>query len=114
MDINRAKEIVSMLADGIDPTTGEILSADHVCNNADVVRAFYALLYQDDMSKNKKLYENSGKKWTEEDDILLKELFEKGVKKSELQKRFMRSSGSINARLEKLGLIETRFKFWKR
>ena len=25
MDINRAKEIISALAEGIDPTTGEIL-----------------------------------------------------------------------------------------
>ena len=44
MDINRAKEIVSILAEGIDPLTGEVFPANHVCNQAEVVRAFYALL----------------------------------------------------------------------
>ena len=39
MDINRAKEIVAALAEGIDPTTGEILPEDCVCNKGDVVRA---------------------------------------------------------------------------
>jgi hypothetical protein len=114
MDIRRAKEIVSILAEGIDPTTGEVLPSDHVCNNADVVRAFYALLNDEKRSKTKKSYENAGKKWTEDEDMLLRELFQQGVKKSELQKQFMRTSGSINARLVKLGLIEERFSFWKR
>lgn len=44
MDINRAKEIVSALAEGVDPTTGEILPEDSVCNKGEVVRAFYAIL----------------------------------------------------------------------
>ena len=44
MDINRAKEIIFALAEGIDPTTGEILPEDSVCNKGEVVRAFYAIL----------------------------------------------------------------------
>lgn len=44
MEINIAKEIVSALAEGIDPTTGEILPEDSVCNKGEVVRAFYAIL----------------------------------------------------------------------
>lgn len=44
MDINRAKEIVAALAEGIDPTTGEILPEDCVCNKGDVVRALYSVL----------------------------------------------------------------------
>lgn len=44
MEINRAKEIVSALAEGIDPTTGEILPEDSVCNKGEVVRAFFAIL----------------------------------------------------------------------
>ena len=106
MDITRAKEIVSALAEGIDPITGEVLPAEHLCNNADVVRAFYALLQQDNIAKKGKTYENAGKKWTKEDDDLLKQLFEQGMKVSELQKRFIRSRGSIQSRLAKIGLIE--------
>ncbi len=114
MDITKAKEIVATLAEGIDPTTGEILPSEHICNNVEVVRAFYALLQQENTVEKKKLHENSGKKWTEADDKLLKDLFEQGANKSELQKQFMRSSGSINARLVKLGLIEEKFSFWRR
>ena len=44
MDINRAKEILSILAEGIDPTTGEILPDDSVCNKAEIVRALYTVL----------------------------------------------------------------------
>ena len=57
MDISKAKEIVGALAEGIDPITGEILPADHLCNNVDVVRAFYALLQGND-EKKEKTYEN--------------------------------------------------------
>ena len=44
MDILRAKEIISALAEGVDPTTGEVLPGDSICNKGEVVRAFYALL----------------------------------------------------------------------
>lgn len=44
MDIIRAKEIVSALAEGIDPTTGEILPENSVYNKGEVVRALYAVL----------------------------------------------------------------------
>ena len=44
MEINRAKEIISMLAEGIDPTTGEILPEDSVCNKGELVREFYTIL----------------------------------------------------------------------
>ena len=44
MDISRAKEIISALAEGVDPTTGEVLSEDSVCNKGEVVRALYAVL----------------------------------------------------------------------
>lgn len=44
MEANRAIDIISALAEGIDPTTGEILPEDSVCNKGEVVRAFYAIL----------------------------------------------------------------------
>lgn len=39
MDIQRAKELLTVLADGIDPLTGEVLPDDHVCNKGEIVRA---------------------------------------------------------------------------
>ena len=54
MDINRAKEILSVLAEGIDPTTGEILSDDSVYNKGDIVRALYTVLNYLDTDKTKR------------------------------------------------------------
>ena len=36
MDVQRAKELLMVLADGVDPLTGEVLPDDHVCNKGAV------------------------------------------------------------------------------
>lgn len=46
MDIIRAKEIVRSLADGVDPTTGEVLPAENVYNSPEIIRALFTLLEQ--------------------------------------------------------------------
>lgn len=108
MDINRAKEIVSALAEGIDPTTGELLDNDNVCNKGEVVRAFYAILEAIDKKPKKKLPENAGKRWTDEDEDLLKQLYQNGTSKVEICKRLKRSVTGIAARLVHLGVIDNR------
>lgn len=105
MDIIRAKEIVAALAEGIDPTTGEILPEDSVCNKGEVVRALYAVLnYLDNKKQKKRLPENAGKPWSADEDAKLRACFESGMTKKELCIRFERTSGSIESRLSKLGL----------
>lgn len=109
MDIIRAKEIVSLLAEGVDPTTGEVLPDDHVYNKAEVVRALYTVLNHMDNNRPKKdLPENAGKPWTDIDDEQLKKYFLSGMSKKEMSKAFGRSSGGIAARLVRLGMIEQR------
>lgn len=44
MDIQRAKELLTALADGLDPLTGEVLPSDHMCNKGDIVRALHCVL----------------------------------------------------------------------
>ena len=44
MDLQRAKELLSGLADGVDPLTGEVLPEDHVCNKAEIIQAFHCVL----------------------------------------------------------------------
>ena len=44
MDLQRAKELLSGLADGVDPLTGEVLPENHVCNKAEIIRAFHCVL----------------------------------------------------------------------
>ena len=105
MDIIRAKEIISTLAEGIDPTTGEILPDNSVCNKGEIVRAFYAILnHLDEKKPQKNLPANAGKPWTKEDDQRLKICFESGMTKKELCTEFQRSAGSISSRLARLGL----------
>ena len=37
MDIQRAKELLTVLAEGVDPLTGEVLPDDHVCNKGEKI-----------------------------------------------------------------------------
>ena len=89
MELNGAKEIISALAEGIDPTTGEILPEDSVCNKGEVVRAFYTVLASLNTPKLKKTQpENAGKRWTDEDDKKLRELFDAGVSNKDICNTF--------------------------
>ena len=115
MDINRAKEILTALAEGIDPITGEILDEDNVCNKGEVVRAFYTVLASLDTPKPKKTQpENAGKRWCDEDDKKLSEMFDAGISKKEICNTFKRTSTGIASRLVRLGKIRERDEFRNR
>ena len=68
MDIQRAKELLTALADGLDPLTGEVLPSDHVCNKGDIVRALHCVLEALPRGLKKPLPTNHGKPWTEKAD----------------------------------------------
>ena len=106
MDINRAKEILSILAEGVDPTTGEVLPDESVCNKGEVVRALYTVLNSLNEKKTKKnLPANAGKPWSADEDARLQSYFEAGMSKKELCAEFERTPGSISSRLAQLGLL---------
>ena len=112
MDINKAKEIISALAKGIDPTTGEVLPDDSVCNKSEVVRALHIVLSSLDANKPKKnLPENAGKRWTDEDDRKLCEMFDAGVSNKDICNSFKRTATGIASRLVRLGKISERDEF---
>ncbi|MBR2667074.1 MAG: hypothetical protein IKD96_02810 [Oscillospiraceae bacterium] len=116
MDINKAREIVSALAGGTDPMTGEALPADHVCNQTEVVRALYMVLSRaaDRSRPGARLNmppkedggrpSNAGKPWTATADSELRKLFGDGKRINEISEYLERSIGAIESRLEKLGL----------
>jgi hypothetical protein len=109
MDIIRAKEILSILAEGVDPTTGEILPEDSVCNKAEIVRALYTVLNSLDAKKRtKNLPANVGKPWTKEDEDLLISLYHSGTPKRDICKTLQRTESGVAARLVHLGIIENR------
>ena len=95
MDIQRAKELLTALADGLDPLTGEVLPSDHVCNKGDIVRALHCVLEALPRGQKKPLQANNGKPWTEKADQELCSLFDSGMTKKELCAHFGRTSGAI-------------------
>ena len=109
MDISRAKEIISALAEGVDPTTGEVLPSNSVCNQGEVVRAFYAVLnFLDEKKPKKTIPTKAGKPWIKEDEDLLVHLYRSGTPKRDICKTLQRTESSIAARLVHLGVIENR------
>lgn len=59
-----------------------------------------------DFKEIRKEYPNAYKKWTENDEIRLRNGYEEGKSIDELAKVFLRKPGAIQSRLRKLGLIE--------
>lgn len=108
MEIHRAKEIIRILAEGVDPMTGEVLPNNHVCNQGEVVRAFYVALDVMGSKQKKKRPENAGKSWSAEDERQLKELFGNGTAKKEICRVLKRTETAVAAHLVRMGLIAHR------
>lgn len=104
MDIDRAKEIIHILADGVDPITGEVLPPESVYNSPEVIRALFTLLEQVDIGSNRGPLRNAGKSWTDVEDDKLRDEFLSRHKISDIAKEHGRSYGAIQSRLEHLGL----------
>ena len=113
MDIIRAREIVRSLAEGVDPSTGEILSQESVYNQPEVIRALYTIL-EATASNQKKPFRNAGKPWTEIEDDKLQEEFAEKIKIADIAKEHGRTYGAIESRLEHLGLKKKTFWLFKR
>lgn len=114
MDIQRAKELLTSLADGVDPLTGEVLPEESVCNKAEIVRAFHCILNTLSNKPRKPQPENAGKPWTDEDDEALCRMYDAGSTKKEMCAYFKRSEGGIASRLVRLGKIPARDQFYGR
>lgn len=108
MDMQRAKELLSLLADGVDPFTGELLPEQHVCNRPDIIRALHTVLSavtQAEEKAKKSGPANAGKPWTEEELAKLREEFESGMKIYAIARTHERTRGAIEAKLVHLGLM---------
>ena len=106
MDIARAKELLSALADGVDPFTGELFPREHICNHPDIIRAFHQVLGPGQETKKDPGTPNAGKPWPQAEQDKLVDEFHSGMKISAIAKEHGRSRGSIEAKLAHLGLIE--------
>ncbi len=111
MDEARALSIVSALANGVNPATGEVFPADSPYQSADVVRALFLAVRLMEAGRSKSRARpaapcNAGKPWTaEEDEKLLRE-FDQGVAVAQLAQAHGRTTGGIETRLEKHGRLQ--------
>lgn len=121
MDIHKAKEIVELLANGVDPTTGEVFPPGSHYNNPEIIRALFTVLSSirttarsSKKSIEEKQKENmeSGKPknaaipWSIEQRQEVAELFNNGKSIEELSEYFERTHGAIKSELMYQGLIE--------
>jgi hypothetical protein len=111
MDEARALSIVSALANGVNPATGEIFPADSPYQTADVVRALFMVsrLLEARPARSRERAAapgNAGKPWTTEEDQNLLRDFDRGIGIADLAQAHGRTSAGIQARLEKHGRVQ--------
>lgn len=99
-----------LLAEGVDPTTGEQFDEQSCYQKAEIVRAlFTAAKALEDMvrrqRKAKALPAKTGSPWTVEEDSALASRYDEGKAISEIAKYHARTESGIRARLIKIGKI---------
>lgn len=117
MDVTRAIELLSTVAQGVNPFTGEVIPENCICNQVEIVRALYCILNEvkkSSKNKQKSQLENAGKPWTQEDDAILSQMFDHNYTPASIEEYFKRSQGAIASRLVRLGKIESRDEYRKR
>jgi hypothetical protein len=112
MELQLAREIINVLAEGIHPVTGEAMPPDSPYNEPPVIRALFAVsraLDQYDTTRaRRELPANAGKTWSGEEDDKLLAAFEAGHELKRMALDLGRSRVAVEARLVKLGKIEGR------
>lgn len=121
MEFEKAKEIITSLANGIDPVTGEVFPKDSPYNHPEIIRALFFIINElkafkkpIKLSLEEKQAQNqingrprnAGLPWT---DLLKKELADLFADKksiNELALHFERTEGSILSELVHQGLID--------
>ena len=107
VDIIEAKQILSLLADGVNPITKDPLPVDSICNQVEIVRAFHCVLNTLSRIGDKNYPPNAGMTWTKEEDEPLLAAVREGKTVPELARRHGRTTGAISSRLQKLAEDET-------
>jgi hypothetical protein len=119
MDATQAQQIISALADGCDPTTGEKVEAS-VLQHGDVIRALHMAVRALEISARSKVQSsrartpaNAGKPWTEPEDRALLQKFDEGLSIAELARAHDRTPAGIHARLARHGRVQDQGPHWR-
>lgn len=120
MDDIKALGIVSALANGVNPQTGEVFDVDSPYQSANVIRALYIAVRALETTTRTKLRpsrarlpSNAGKPWTEDEDLELLEKFDEGMSIADLARVHDRTPAGIQARLERHGRLQAQGLQWR-
>ena len=109
MDQAQALTIVRSLANGVDPESGEVFSADSAYQRPQVVRALYEAAALERIERferrRQQMPPKTGEPWSEEEDRKLLAAFDAGRALQELAAAHERTMGAVRARLLKYGRI---------
>ena len=109
MEDQRALNIVTALANGVNPQTGELFPADSPYQSAEIVRAlFVAIRAMQANPGNRRRPEapaNAGKPWTDAEDAELLREFDEGIELAAIAQAHARTAMGIQARLERHGRL---------
>jgi hypothetical protein len=110
MEIQEALAIVRKLADGTHPETGAALPSDCLYQHPQAVRALHraavALEFQEERERTKRfLPKNAGKAWSSQEDAQICDELRQGISFDQIAHIHSRTTGSIVARLVRLGKI---------
>ncbi|MDG4596774.1 MAG: hypothetical protein P9F75_13990 [Candidatus Contendobacter sp.] len=119
MSPREAKRILELLAQGVDPETGEVLPSDNPLNAPAIIRAlFLGARALDGMRSEARARpsndDHAGKPWIREEEQRLIAAFDANTPIAELAKVHGRSKGGIAARLVRLGKIKERAEVYAR
>jgi hypothetical protein len=116
MEREHALKILSALANGVHPATGEVFAADSAYQHPDTVRALFKALRAMEGSRPAQAAAGERKagdvpantfvRWTPEEEERLAAAFDAGRTSAELAKLHNRSRAAIEARLLKMGKID--------
>jgi hypothetical protein len=111
MQVQKARQILQALIQGVDPFNGEELASGSVLQQPDVMRAMLAGVAALEESAERsarraQLPDNAGRPWNQEEEFELIKDVQGEMKLQEIAVKHGRTLRAIEARLEKLGLIK--------
>jgi hypothetical protein len=106
-----AKQIIEVLAGGVDPATGEVLADDSPLSSPHVIRALFIAakaleLMAAKAERSAATPGNAGKPWSADEDQQLIAGFDAGQPVAALASVHERTTGAITSRLIKLGRLQ--------
>ncbi len=110
MNCTEALGVLRPLADGVDPSTGEVLPSQNPFQQAQVVRALnLAIGVLEREARKADLPSSAGKSWTSTEDSQLRREFHRAADFNEIARIHERTRGAILSRLVKLGELSEGF-----